>query len=711
MAQFNDEFSVRPHILRLTVTQGTQNIVGNYTDVNWNLRIYRAASWKPYGSDGSWSVNIHGNGYSGSFSYNFNNYTELLLASGTTRIYHNADGTATISVSSSAYIGSAGGSASAGGSMSLTTIPRASTPTFSASPIDAGQTVTITTNRASSSFTHDITYSIGSLVDQPIATGVGTSVGWAIPMSILNQMTEAVQAPVSIKTVTKNGSTVIGTTTVNLQVKAPTSVVPDFTTITHSEATAGLAANVGAYVQGLSKLNLAITGAVGAYGSTITSYQITVAGQTVNAVSGVTPNPLGNSGTVNIQATITDSRGRTRTKTVGITVLAYLPPQLNDVTVERALSSGVPDPDDGTYVRVNIDAQVQSLIVGGIQKNALTYTIFSRLRGVSGWTLKASDIPGGVSVDTYELISTYALGMSYDILIEVSDDFATTSIQLTISVAQTFMHWDGVLGVGIGKRRENGVLDVAGDVFIRNGEEVVSFPDLDAEIDALEPIYNNGYRLKQVLKYTANGTFTKASYPWLRAIRVKVQGGGGAGGGSVATGSGVNSEGGGGGGGGYAESFITNIAGLASSVAVTVGAGGTGVTGGGGNSGGTSSFGTAVVATGGSGGGAKSASAVAGFGVSGGSGGEGTAGDLLIFGGGGQAGIGSATIGIGGAGGNSFLGGGAWGQASGATGGGGNGPAGENYGGGGGGALGNQSSSARAGGAGAPGIVIVELYA
>src|SRR5690606_13460855 len=45
-------------------------------------------------------------------------------------------------------------------------------------------------------------------------------------------------------------------------------------------------------------------------------------------------------------------------------------------------------------------------------------------------------------------------------------------------------------------------------------------------------------------------------YPWLRAVRVKVQGGGGGGGGCQNTTSGTSAFGAGGGGGGYAEKFI-----------------------------------------------------------------------------------------------------------------------------------------------------------
>jgi hypothetical protein len=114
----------------------------------------------------------------------------------------------------------------------------------------------------------------------------------------------------------------------------------------------------------------------------------------------------------------------------------------------------------------------------------------------------------------------------------------------------------------------------------------------------------NGYRFNQRIIYETPGTFTfsKSSYPWLRAIKVCVQGAGGGGGGAKPTTGNQQSVGDGGGGGAYGEAFITDIAGLASSVTVTVGAGGTaGTTSANGGAGGSSSFGTYSAGGGGGG--------------------------------------------------------------------------------------------------------------
>jgi hypothetical protein len=220
-----------------------------------------------------------------------------------------------------------------------------------------------------------------------------------------------------------------------------------------------------------------------------------------------------------------------------------------------------------------------------------------------------------------------------------------------------------------------------------------------------------GFRFKEAVYFTSNGTFTKADYPWLRAIRVRLVGGGGGGGGCATTSANQVAVGRSGGAGAYAESFITDIAGLSASVTVTTGSGGAGGAAGNNNGadGGTSSFGVVVSANGGNFGAGTAAITVPG--VLGGTATQATAsGDLTIPGAGvsGQAFPLAATIStirgaesLFGAGGNVLF------TATGAAG---NSGTGKGSGGSGGGNVENQAT-ARAGGAGGAGIVIVELYA
>jgi hypothetical protein len=226
-------------------------------------------------------------------------------------------------------------------------------------------------------------------------------------------------------------------------------------------------------------------------------------------------------------------------------------------------------------------------------------------------------------------------------------------------------------------------------------------------------VTQEGYRFVQTLYYTSSGTFTKATYPWLRAIKVICVGAGGGGAGAAATGGANSSLSTSGGGGGYAEKFITDIAGLSASITVTRGAGGAGGAAGanGGSTGGSSTFdSTMVVAVGGGGGNTVGAISGVYFNI-GGDGGAATAGDLLISGGAGSGT--SMTNGralFGGGGSSMFAGEGRQRSANGsgesAT-----GDSGKLYGGGGGPGRSVDGGAAFAGGAGANGIVIMELYA
>lgn len=213
-------------------------------------------------------------------------------------------------------------------------------------------------------------------------------------------------------------------------------------------------------------------------------------------------------------------------------------------------------------------------------------------------------------------------------------------------------------------------------------------------------------------RFTASGTFTKATYPLGTKVHVRCVGGGGGGGGCQINAAGNNSAGGAGGGGAYAESWLDTSA-LATSVTVTVGAGGTaGGTAGSGTAGngGDSSFGAHVVAGGGVGGG-NGGTGTTWFFVTGGAGGTASAGDVQMDGSAGTHGIRNGTSYISGQ-----QAGGTGGAAAGFGGGGGAsgvnavGSIGRDYGGGGGGSSSAASTAARNGIAGAPGLVIVDIY-
>jgi hypothetical protein len=293
-------------------------------------------------------------------------------------------------------------------------------------------------------------------------------------MAILNLIPNSSTTTGRFYVATYNGGTYIGSAWVDFNLSAPSSVVPNFTTVTATEAVAGVAANIGGFVQNVSKLALAITGATSSgYGATIpsTGYKIEVAGQTISAVSGTTPLVIANSGTVAIKGTVTDSRGLSVEKTVNVTVLAYSPPVLTSVIAQRSTSGGVLDDDEGTYVRVDINASVQSLVVS-TQRNQLRHKVSTRLRGTTTWTLKSNVLTGGITFNSNVVVGTVPTTESHEVLVEISDDFSTSAVILTVPVAAIFMHYDSNQGVGILKFREWGALDIGGDIYHRFGSVI-----------------------------------------------------------------------------------------------------------------------------------------------------------------------------------------------------------------------------------------------
>lgn len=216
--------------------------------------------------------------------------------------------------------------------------------------------------------------------------------------------------------------------------------------------------------------------------------------------------------------------------------------------------------------------------------------------------------------------------------------------------------------------------------------------------------------------FTSTGTYTPTS--GMVDCDMECVGGGGGGGSASATGAGQLSVGGGGGSGEYARG-IFSAATIGASKTVTIGAAGTaGTAGGAGGNGGTSSVGSTLISSGGGTGGGASGGAphIGGDMYPGGAGGTGgTGGDFRVQGAPGGWGISLAFAALafglpgGGYGGSSYFGGGALAVGTINTSSAGNAATG--YGGGGGGAANLTSEgSARDGGAGVKGVVIITEY-
>lgn len=408
--------------LKFTWTQASQSVINNTTTISWSLQLIAGSAGEIISSAAkAWSVTVNGVSYSGTNSVAIGNNTTKTLASGQTTIAHNADGTKSFSYSFSqafsiTFAGASVGTKSGSGTGTLNTIPRATTPGLSTTSVEMGTTMIIYTAGASDAFTHDLAYSFAGGAYVGIANGVKDLSYWAVPLGLANSIPNTTSGTVTIRCITKNGSTTVGTKTVLLTAKVPASVKPTVDAVTTAEAAAGVAEGIGAFVQGKSRVGVSIE-ANGAYGSTIKSYSSTFGGKNYTGASWTSDTIL-QSGTVDIETTVTDSRGRTATETTRLTVLGYTSPQITTFSLARYNGEGEADPD-GVYAGVRLAYNVTSL--GG--KNTANARIEFRRSGDSTWTLLYGRTEQSFDGTLKTFTAVFSTDYQYDFRATLTDAF------------------------------------------------------------------------------------------------------------------------------------------------------------------------------------------------------------------------------------------------------------------------------------------------
>lgn len=408
--------------LKFNWVQASQSTANNQTVVSWSLQLISGSAGEIISSAvKDWSVTVNGTTYSGTNSVAIGNNTSRTLASGQTTITHNADGTKSFNYSFSqefgiTFAGASIGTKTGSGSGTLNTIARATAPTLSATSADMGTAITISTPRASANFTHDLAYAFAGGAYVAIQNGVATSATWTIPIALASSIPNATSGTVTIRCITKNGSTTVGTKTVLLTAKVPTSVAPTISAVTLTEATAGLAEAYEAYIQSKSAIEASIT-ATGAYGSTIKSYSSTFMGKVYTGAS-FTTDVVTSSGSLSLVTTVTDSRGRTATKTTSLTVLAYTPPKITTFHVARYNASGAADPD-GVYLWARLVYSVTSL--GG--KNTASAAVQYKKSTDSTWTTLNTRTELSMDATLKPAGTTFSTDYQWDFRVVLTDAF------------------------------------------------------------------------------------------------------------------------------------------------------------------------------------------------------------------------------------------------------------------------------------------------
>ena len=423
----------------------TQNVSKNQSTVTMTLYVKRDAYGPSWNTKCDAYIQLDGSKvmtYDGSF--NIGTSWVKIGSTVSKTVTHNADGTKTISLKGffdSLGLTSKLDDLTVSGNVTLKTIPRASSFSLSASTVTAGSTsMTVNIDRASGSFTHTVQWKLGSHTKS--TTGVGTSASYTIPESWLDAIPNSTSGTGTVTVTTYNGSTKIGSTSKSFTVKAASDVVPSFTGITFTRIDGDVPADWGIYVRTKSKVTAKITGAAGVYGSTIKSYSISGGGYSGTAAS-LTTGFLNTAGTVTFTAKITDSRGRTATKTASITVTDYAPPVLSSVAGFRCDSAGI-EQDDGNYI--SLTANFSGSVLDG--KNPVT--------GEYRYKAEGGDWSGFSPLVSGEPAVFAATGdATFTVQVQVSDTFSSFTQDIVVNSIRFIMDFKaGGTGIAFGKAAE-----------------------------------------------------------------------------------------------------------------------------------------------------------------------------------------------------------------------------------------------------------------
>ena len=454
--------------LRFSWAASSQSVSNNTTTVTWRLELIATSSGQIYSTASkSWSVNVNGVAYSGTNTVGINNNTTKLLANGTTVISHNADGTKTFSYSFSqefgiTFSGSTIGTKSGSGTAVLNAIPRKSTFTANNGTLGTAQTITI--SRASSSFTHTLTYVCGTASGTVATKSSNTSISFTPPLSLASQSTTSTNVSLTLTLTTYNGDAAIGSNTKHITCAIPASIKPSISSVTIKEASSEVPSGFP-YIQSKSRLNVVVS-ASGSYGSTI-SVRTVINGSTY-AGTNITSNVLTAVGNVAITTTVTDSRGRTATATNTVTVYAYTPPTVT-ASIIRCDSAGNED-EQGEYMNIRYNLSVLPLN----SVNAKTFKIQYKKSAETSYT---TDTINATSYSTSgNRVVAADSGSTYDVIVSAADSFTETRKNLVLSTAYTIFNIkaDGT-GFAFGKVAEKSdAIEIGMPIYDRYGQTVTN---------------------------------------------------------------------------------------------------------------------------------------------------------------------------------------------------------------------------------------------
>lgn len=451
--------------LVLEVKEISTNIANNTSEISWQLWLERASSWAyDLYNESLAEVEINGNRTLSKYvTFDLSNSTYATFGSGQLTIPHNEDGTKSIAIwARLTNVSDYGDINWFSGTVNLSNIPRSSGIT-SVTETELGKPITIAIDKKVNEFRHQVWWQVNDSGWIDLGTGHDTSVQLTVPIDYANRVTNSDTGALDVCVRTFRGNEQIGNDVYKrgIPIKVPASIVPTLEDVTISERTAQLAEfiPVGNFVKDKSVMRVETVGANGAYGSTIVSTELTVDNLVVRSSTG--DFPANKAGNLEVRAKITDSRGRTATKSKTIKVWDYYAPKIIAFLANRT--------GNGTNKTIiaTVAANVSPLVIDGINRNPYTLKIQYSAKKANRWIDAVS-----LTNESTEKINRqldcgafYELSKAYNVRLVIQDKLSDLV--------------DSVLLV-----RSSRVLWAWGD----NRAAVGGFPELDGHFESFLPV-------------------------------------------------------------------------------------------------------------------------------------------------------------------------------------------------------------------------------
>ena len=456
--------------LNVYIDEASTDVSANTSTINWQLTVSRYTYYHTFNKQGDSTLSLTLDGQNVHSSNPVWEVWdgEVTLASGSSTISHNSDGRKTLPFSCTFNPNNGlHETITVSGNLGLTAIPRSSSVSVSAGVI--GSAITININRQSSSFKHTVRYAWAGK-SGTIATNVDTSTTWTLPLDFANDIPNSASGTGTVYVDTYSGSTKTGTQSTTFTASVPANVKPTFTGVSLSDlngAAQNLIPSGNTFIQVISNIKVAFNGAVGSYGSSITGYYAEIVGKNQSTSSnGGSLGIMNYHGTIKIRASVSDSRGRcSDTREVSVTVLEYFAPALS-FSIARTGSTS-------STLTATRNAKIAPLMVAGSQKNSMTLTFKVARLGTTNFQVDTGPATGSwTSISNLvnsqaNLAGNYLANQSWVVIGTLEDKFTRSDFMVNVATESVVLSYDRS-GVGVNKIREQGALDVKGDIFANN---------------------------------------------------------------------------------------------------------------------------------------------------------------------------------------------------------------------------------------------------